>query len=271
MFPRLLCTLIALVLVLVQPAWAAPPGSAVDTASTLYTGLDYEGCMKHVETALVEPRESAEIAQLHLFRALCEHGIGHEDAATSHLQVALALDPTARAPQWASPRVHAFVDGVVKQFNEASEKAAATPSDAPLQNPPAPAVATAVATTQPSPPVTPASTPAAAISPPAPAPSPGAGLTTARWVLTGAAGAFAATGVGFGLHARSLEQKVHTTLWMNERMTLSSDAKLGAMLANVSFGLAAGAAIGALATWLFPDALSSALGSTPPPVVLGPP
>ncbi|MGA9521029.1 MAG: hypothetical protein WBV82_06170 [Myxococcaceae bacterium] len=240
---RVLTSLI--VVTLAQPVRAAPPAPAVETAGTQFVNLDYEGCVKHVESALAAPRESTEIAELHLFRALCEHGLGKEEAAVSHLQVALALDPTLRAPEWVSPRVHAFVDRVVQQFTEASGKTSSPPADAPLQQEPL---------------LADASSPAA---PPA-SPSTGSGLRTARWVLVGAAGAFAAAGAGFGLHAQSIEREFKSTAFMNERVMLANDAQRSASVANVSFGLAASAAVGFALTWLFSEQVPTAVGNSPP-------
>ena len=249
-----------IVVTLAQPVRAAPPAPAVETAGTHFVNLDYEGCVKHVESALAAPRESTEIAELHLFRALCEHGLGKEEAAVSHLQVALALDPTLRAPEWVSPRVHAFVDRVVQQFTEASGKTSSPPADAPLQQ-----ETLLAAASSPAAPPAPAPAPAvAALAEPPASPSTGSGLRTARWVLAGAAGAFAAAGAGFGLHAQSVEREFKSTAFMNERVMLANDAQRSASVANVSFGLAASAAVGFALTWLFSEQVPTAVGNSPP-------
>ncbi len=230
--------------------------SAVETARSQFVDLDYEECVKHVESALTAPRESTEIAELHLFRALCEHGLGKEAAAVSHLQVALALDPALRAPDWVSPRVHAFVDGVVKQFTEASGKTAFPAADAPVQQ-------EVVLAAAPSPAPAPAPPPAVAALPETSvSPAAGAGMRTARWVLAGAAGAFTAAGVGFGLDARSREQAFQETPFMNQRVVLATDAQRSATLANVSLGLAASAAVGFALTWLFTDEVPTSVSTS---------
>lgn len=210
------------------------PSAYVQRVRLSYVSLDYERCVADADAAMKAPLEPAQIAQLHLYRALCEHGLGREDAAAATLKVALALDPTLRAPEGLSPKVLAFFDEVAASTRAAQAPAAPAedveaPPDAPVGG------LTAGSNRQ-------GATPTAA--------PPGRGAArVAPWVLGGTSVALAATGLVFGLRARGFEREVRTNPWMDERLALAGQAQQSATAANVSYAAAGTTAVAAAVVW----------------------
>lgn len=247
---------LALLLVaLASPALAeeAPAqGPRLVQAKVLFQGLEYEKCLALLADA---PATSPEAA---LYRGLCLHGLGREQAATEAFRQAHAQDPRLLPPSFCSPKVLAFfANAVGVPLSEveagASGAASSPPTDVQAAGPLKPVLVPSPLVGSPH-------------APPPPAAAHVARLPVVTLVLAGVAVAGLGTGVSFGARSsdavRHGRDAVFESTWARSRDEAVRDARV----ANTSFAVAAVSAVAAgVSAWLLrPSDVPPAETAAPP-------
>jgi hypothetical protein len=217
-------------------------------AKIFYDELEYEKCVQRLGQASKWDSTTRELAETELYLGLCTLHLGDVRASEDHFHLALRLDASVRPPSLVSPKVVDVFDRVKKRL-EVSGRGEPTPSgSAPASDP------NAVTTTRPPalktiPAIEPAPRPTASASIPRSASPP---TPTWRWGVVGlGAGAVASGSVGiyFGVQARRAESAANTAAYDSDRAKLAAAARGDALVANVSYGVAGAALVGAVVVW----------------------
>jgi hypothetical protein len=205
---------------------SAQPNPFLAQAKELYRSLDFERCVARLEQASTQWQSTKEeLRDVELYGGLCHLNLGHRKEAAEHFRTALRIDEAADLPPYSSPKA---VDLFLKVKKS-------------LQAPPAPLPEDDL----------PPDAPRAATLEPAAAPStaPGASfierrpLTTALGLTTGVA---FAVGLGLGVNARNLSIQANEARFDAEFQEKAAAARANATGANVAYGVAAAALVGAL-------------------------
>ncbi len=227
-----------LLLGLAAPALAseAPsPGPHLVQAKVLFQGLEYERCL-----ALLADAPAAHAAEAALYRGLCLHGLGREQAAAEAFRHAYALDARLVPPSFCSPKVKAFFAEAVGVSLEALE-ASASQESVEAQGPHAGA-------------------PVKPVLVPMPVPSPlvargaveaqVARLPVAPLVMAGVSVAALGAGVFFGARSSDAAQRSRDAAFESSWARYREAAVRDARVANAGFAMAAGSAVAAGVSYL---------------------
>ncbi|ATB43606.1 hypothetical protein CYFUS_009086 [Cystobacter fuscus] len=230
---------------IVQLLWAGSARAdelatlALSQAKAFYQALDYERCLKRLKRAGTLKLSEPERAEVALYQGLCGAGLGQSKAARKSFQRALELDPQLQLPLGTSPRI-------VELFEEVGGKRRTRPAEAPAvaaaPAPAAPAADVPSASPAEPPAVTPGLKPAAppvvterpAFLPQAQPPKSGV-VRAMPYVLGGASLAVLATGVVFGVQARSFESQARGAHFDSDMASFNRQAASRARTANILF------------------------------------
>ncbi len=229
----------ALAAFLWSSAAAAQSGGNVylSQGKVFFQALDFERCVQRMQQAARwEGSSRAEMAEIELYSGLCKFSLGQSQEAEEHFTLALQLDPSIELPPGVSPRIGASFDAIATRVRGATQ---------PLQKPADPKDREVVLV--PSDSAVQQSTPMErSLTAKPEGPSRVLPLT-----LGGVSVAAAVAGGVLGNLARTYEAQ------HNDRQTFHADAQAAgrnasnaALAANVGFGIAATAAVGAVTTWL---------------------
>lgn len=205
---------------------AAPadrPNPYLVQAKVFYQGLEYEKCTERLNQAVRFEQTPAEEVEIALYQGLCAFNLGNEASAKERFRAALEKDPRVQLPPFTSPKI-------VSLFETLRPR----PADLPSQE-----RGTVQGSSEPD-------------TPPMATTRDRAGQGSSRvipWVLGGVALAAVAVGGGFGLSARDNERRANFARFQSDAIAFGARARDAATVANASFGVAAVAAAGAMATY----------------------
>ncbi len=220
-------------------------------ATRLYEKLEYERALEQLARAKELARGEEEDVRVALYEGIILADLGRRDEAKAAMRTALYLQPDAKLPVKVSPKVERDFEDlrreVWRELTAAQEKPGTgqqpspVASDAPVNPTGEPGF-----TTWKEPP------------PPDPAlqPQPGEGARASGstpvlpLVLLGTGVVAGGVGGYFGLQSRGHIQAARDATFRDERAARLKDAEGEALLANVLFGAAGAAAVGALVTYL---------------------
>ncbi|WP_309890883.1 hypothetical protein [Archangium sp.] len=232
----------------------APRGdfqSALSAAVRLYEGLEYEQALAQLARARALAQGIEQEVAVTLYQGIVQAELGQRVQSLSSFRTGLYLQPDAKLPAQVSPKVARDFEevrqDVLRDLGLAPQEPASS-GDRPVQPQPPGLVA------QVEPP------------PPAPAyvPSTSTQQTSGRGnvlpiTLMGATAVAGGAAGFFGLQSRTNIQFAREAAFHDERVSRLKEAEQQAFIANLLFGTASAAAMGALATFLI------AGGSNPPP------
>ncbi len=207
-----------------------------------FQALDFEKCVQRMQQAARwEDSSRAELAEIELYTGLCKFSLGQSAEAEEHFTLALQLDPTLQLPAGVSPRIGASFDAIASRVRGATGPAPAPSAGAQTQTAERPVVLVpSDKAVQPGSPMEQSLTA-----------KPAGPSRVLPITLGGVSVAAAVTGGVLGNLARSYEAQ------HNDRATFHEDAQAAgrnasnaALAANIGFGLAATAALGAVTTYL---------------------
>jgi tetratricopeptide (TPR) repeat protein len=205
---------------------AAPGNPFLAQARELYQSLDFERCVARLEQASTQWQSTKdELRDVELYGGLCHLSLGHRKEAAEHFRTALRIDEAADLPPYSSPKA-------VDLFLEMKKS---------LQAPPAPL---------PEDDLPPDAPKATRLEPQRPAPSPAGPSFVERRPVTTALGittavAFA-VGLGLGVNARNLSIQANEARVDAEFAEKASAAGANATGANIAYGVASAALVGAI-------------------------
>ena len=250
-------TSILLALTLLAAPATPGPNPYLEQGKLRYQNLEYEATLDLLKRAMSwSGTTEAELAQIHLFRGLCNLQMGREANGRAAFRAALLADPSVQLPPLTSPKIRQIFHAESETLARA-HPAAATPAPEPprpADAPVAPVAEKPVATAPPTP------KPADAPPPVTPAPPP-AGTDHSsprehvRWpafVAVGAAAVAAGIGGGFGYLAKDSADQSTAAHYASDNVRLNQQAKDRATVANGLYGAAAGlAALGVVFFFAF--------------------
>lgn len=233
------------------PAPVQGPNPYLRQATELYTKLDFEKCLKRLAQAPQWKSDPAELVQIELVAGMCHYNLNQRPDAAERFRLALRMKPDAELPPYTSPKLVDF-------FRAVKRKLEPPPPVVPIEDPDLPK--------EPPPPVKSEPPDAPRVEPkaeprllpqlrPAPAgptveqPSP---LLKRKVPIALAVVALVAIGIGIGAGAnsKSLEAQARSARFESDFYALGDAARTNAIVADVSFAAAAGAAAGAVLTWV---------------------
>ncbi|WP_049872352.1 tetratricopeptide repeat protein [Myxococcus hansupus] len=255
-----------------QPAgWVAqanksdsPFRSRLEAAARLYEELEYEQALKEFDKARRLASNDDELVEVRVYEGIVLADLGQRPKALKAFREALSLRPDADLPIKVSPKV-------ARDFEDLRAKARSNAAPLHTQEP-SPARAEA----EDRPILAPQDASEAASSPPQPVepapltemrgtvgPPKSAGLRVQPLPLALLGAGVVAGGVGsyFGLRSRSNIQSAREALFVDEQARYLDSARGQALGANVLFGIAVTAAVGAVTTYLLTDENSSSRGT----------
>jgi hypothetical protein len=209
----------------VAAALAAQPNPFLLQAKELYQSLDFERCVARLEQASTQWQSTKdELRDVELYGGLCHLSLGHRKEAAEHFRTALRIDEGADLPPYSSPKA-------VDLFLKVKKSLQAPPAPMPEDDlPPDAPRATTLEPTK----VNPATAPSFIERRP---------VTTALGLTTGIA---FAVGLGLGVNARNLSIQANESRFEAEFQEKAAAARANATGANVAYGLAAAALVGAI-------------------------
>ena len=237
---RLSLAAVCVLLSLSTVARAEPSSNPYLTqAKVFFQGLRFEKCLRRLEQAARwKDNSKSEVADVEVYQGLCLYSLNRRAEAQEHFELALQIDPAAKLPATASPRIQ-------KLFNEVANEVAvpvrpATPT-VPLAQAPSPtAPSSKLSPTLSTPPpsaftsVTPVAQPSRA----------GPIVLGAVAVASGGAGAW------LGVRAQKDERASNSASTFNEDAPgLRTQARNEALGANIAYAVA-GAALVSGVVWL---------------------
>jgi hypothetical protein len=238
----------ALAVLLCSSAAAAQSGGNLylSQGKVFFQGLEFEKCVQRMEQATRwKDSTRRELAEIELYSGLCKFSLGQREEADDHFALAVQMDPTLQLPPAISPRIAEAFDAVAARVRPAAAgraEAAQAAQQAEQQAPTAevPRRANLVPTPPPEGTVSEALT----VQPAGPS-------RVLPITLGGVSAAAAVAGGILGNMARTYEAKHNDrTTFFQDAQTAGRDANNAALAANVGFGLAAAAAVGAVTTLL---------------------
>lgn len=243
---------------------SAPFRSRLEAAALLYEELEYEQALKELGKAKRLASNDDERAEARVYEGIVLADLGQRAQALKAFREALALRPNAQLPVTVSPKV-------TRDFEDLRAKARGnavaldTPEPSPARagaedRPVLPPQDAAEVASSPPPPVNPA--PLTELRGTA-VPPKFAGLRVQPVPLALLGVGVAAGGVGtfFGLRSRSSIQNAREALYAEDQVRHLDSARGQALGANVLFGIAVTAAVGAVTTYLLMDENASSRGT----------
>jgi hypothetical protein len=228
-------------------------------ATRLYEKLEYERALEQLARAKELARGEEEDVRVALYEGIILADLGRREEAQAAMRTALYLQPDAKLPVKVSPKVEADFEelravvwreltaahAAQKQPKapgpaEASAQPGKPASDAPVQ----PAREPGLTTWRQPPPPDPV------LQPSAEEVGTRGSTPVLPLVLLGAGAVAGGAGGFFGLQAKGHIQDARAATFRDERAARLKDAEGEALLANVLFGAAGAAAVGALITYL---------------------
>jgi hypothetical protein len=243
-------SLFAFLLLLPTIAWAGNPNPYIGQAKRLYDRLEFEKCLHRIEQAGQWQNTPAEQAQIELYAGLCGLGLGNEQEALEHFEMALKLDPGLTAPPGGGPKVRSVFakahDNLVRESPELFQPKAAAPASE-LKTP----------TPEPAPPPPAAITPAdVAAQSAAPAPAtatatvaPARSLSAVPFVIAGVGVAAVIAASILGVQAKSFQQMKMNATFESDAVAFANQSQGLAIGADVLFAAASVALIAAIVSW----------------------
>ncbi|MCP3102458.1 hypothetical protein LZ198_26650 [Myxococcus sp. K15C18031901] len=215
-------------------------------AIRLYEDLDYELALKQLQKASVLPHDASEAVSILLLQGIVKAELGRWEEAREDFHAALNLQLDAELPLHVSPKVAREFEA--QRGTARAAVVAQKPKDVPTAKAEPRPVLVPPPATQPAEPTEPEW---------APSGSEGGGLALAgrrvpvlSMVLLGAGVAAGGVGTVFGLSSRSQVDEARAARTVPEVEDHHSKAQGSATAANVLFGTAVAAAVGAVTTWL---------------------
>ncbi|WP_223635055.1 tetratricopeptide repeat protein [Corallococcus sp. EGB] len=245
-----------------ETAASRPSGTYFDAAMTeaarLYEDLESEQALAAVTRARRLARSDEERSAAAIYEGVILADLGRRDEALASFRAGLALAPEAKLPAKVSPKVEGDFESVRQAVRqERAALARPAPADAPVQAPveaPRTAAPPTVVTAAP--------------------PSPGVDLRadarergvrrvpTVSWVLLGTGVLAGGVGTVFGLQSRgNVSSAREAELSSPDVSSHLDDARGQAVVANVLFGTAAAAAVGAITTYFLGGGSTAAEGT----------
>jgi hypothetical protein len=210
----------------VAAALSAQPNPFLLQAKELYQSLDFERCVARLEQASTQWQSTKdELRDVELYGGLCHLSLGHRKEAAEHFRTALRIDEGADLPPYSSPKA-------VDLFLKVKKSLQAPPAPLPEDDlpPDAPRATTLEPSTVP-------------VARPSPSFIERRPLTTALGLTTGIA---FAVGLGLGVNARNLSIQANEARFEAEFQEKAAAARANATGANIAYGLAAAALVGAI-------------------------
>ncbi|MEW5740178.1 MAG: tetratricopeptide repeat protein [Myxococcota bacterium] len=211
---------------------AASPNPFLAEAKTLYTALDFERCLERLEQASKKWTSTPkELFEIEVYSGLARFNLGQVKQAAEHFRVAQRIDPAGELPPYSSPKA---VDLWLEVKQSLVEPPPPFPdSDLPADDTPR--------RTDLKPPVK--------DEPVSPRPAVEWRRHAAPVALTVVAAAAFAVAIGLGASARSFEARANAAYYESDFVSLGNAARANATGANVSWALAAVAALTAGVLW----------------------
>ncbi len=232
------------------PARKADFQSAFSAAVRLYEGLEYEQALEQLSRARALARTTEQEVSVALYQGIVQAELGQRVQSLSSFRTGLYLQPDAKLPAQVSPKVAQDFEevrqAVLSDLRGGDTQEPASAEDRPVQTP------GLVAQVEPPP-------PAPAYVPSASAQRASGGGKVLPLTLMGATAVAGGAAGFFGLQSRTNVQFAREAAFYDERVMRLKEAEQQAFIANILFGTASAAALGALATFLIPG------DSTPPP------
>jgi len=223
--------------------------SAFAAAVRLYEGLEYEQALEQLSRARALARGTEQEVAVTLYQGIVQAELGQRVQALSSFRTGLYLQPDAKLPAQVSPKVARDFEevrqSVLRDLGRAPEEPVSA-EDRPVQSPGL----------------------VAQVEPPPPAPAYVPSTSTQRasgrgnvlpLTLMGATAVAGGAAGFFGLQSRTNVQFARDAAFYDDRVSRLKEAEKQAFIANILFGTAGAAAMGALATFLIPG------DSNPPP------
>ncbi|AGC42320.1 hypothetical protein MYSTI_00971 [Myxococcus stipitatus DSM 14675] len=234
-------------------------------AIQLYEHLDYERALDRLHRASRLPHGPADAVTLSMIRGIIQADMGRWESARKDFRQALQSQVDAQLPLRVSPKVKREFE---MQRAKVRGRLAKPPRDSPVVPPPAsvdthpvsPAPDSAVARPQLAPPVTETATPKPwvpdSVDEEARRASKGFHLAGRRvplvsWILLGGGLAAGGTGVVIGASSRGQSERARDSLLRTDSEHHYARAQSSVRTANILFGTATAAVVGALGTWFF--------------------
>jgi hypothetical protein len=247
-------TALLLAMTLLATPNAPGPNRYLEESRKRYQNLEYEATLDLLKQAMSWPGTSgAELAQIHLFRGLCNLQIGREANGRDAFRAALLADRSVQLPPLTSPKIRQIFQAEAAAL---AKEHAAEPAQAEVVPTTEPAVAVAVAPepAQSDKPVALSAAPPKLADPPplaSPSPSPTEEQRAmerehVRWpayVTWGAAAVAAGVGGAFGYQVKDLTDRSGSAHFASDNVQLNQQAKDKAKVANGFYGAAAGLAV----------------------------
>ncbi len=261
-----------LAFVLCAPALAVEgPNPYLGQAKVFYQGLEFEKCLQRLSQAHRWSSTPEEAVEIELYGGLCSYNLGKEARALERFAAALQLDPQAQLPAMTSPKIVELFRTVASKV-ERSQKATASveeprerpepkepkePRERPEPKEPQDAPRVERRREPPSgelpepepnrltPHEGPDERPVVVIPVEGGPPS----ALVAPVVLGGVAVIGAGVGAFFGVQAKKYEQLANTAVFESDANSFGGAARRDATVANVSYGVAAAAAVTAIVAY----------------------
>jgi tetratricopeptide (TPR) repeat protein len=217
--------------------------SAFSAAVGLYENFEYEKALEQLSRARALAQGVEQEVPVALYQGIVQAELGQREESLASFRTGLYLQPDAKLPVKVSPKVERDFEDVRQAVLRdlgvqapAAEATAQAPADRPVQSP--------------------GLTPQPPTQTPAYVPSVNEEKTGGRSVLPLVllgTGAVAGGAAGFfGLQSASKVRFAREADFYDERVSRLKSAENDALAANILFGTASAAALGALATFLFP-------------------
>ncbi|CAM3465080.1 hypothetical protein G4177_22875 [Corallococcus sp. ZKHCc1 1396] len=251
-----------------QAVGAAAPASSRDyftaamaETARLHDDLEYEQALAAVTRAKRLARSDAERASATLYEGVVLADMGRREEARASFRAGLVLTPDAKLPVKVSPKVEDDFESVRKEVQRDRPAVAQPvpevtprPADAPVQR------TVEAAPTSPSRPVASVASPGVDLKVDAKRPQVRR-VPTLSWVLLGTGVAAGGAGTLFGLQSRGNVDSAREAELSSSVDGHLKDARGQAVVANVLFGTALAAAVGAVTAYFLSD--PSAEAGTP--------
>ncbi len=216
-------------------------------AKAHYQDLDFEKCLKKLAQASKARHSRADEIEIELYSGLCAFNLGDKGAAERHFRAALELEPTTELPAYTSPKIVELFRGIQRRVERAKPP---LPEPAPERTVEAPARTEPLVEPEPEQPAPETlAVERRRFAPEAPAASRPAPVLPI--VLAGLAVAAAGTGTYFGLQARDQAERANGAFFESDAIAHGERAQRNALIANVSFGVAAIGGVSAALTFAF--------------------
>jgi outer membrane biosynthesis protein TonB len=254
------------------------PNPFLTQAKDLYGKLEFEKCLKRVAQAQQWRSSPKELLEIELYAGLCHFNLGQKPDAEERFKTALRIDPGAELPPYTTPLAVTLFSKLKKSMKpQVAEKEKEKPPEKEREQPPPDVIESPpeekekpVAEVKPrdsarseepdeEPPPKKSDAPVAKKLTPKKSVeedvvTPGQPSFVVRKApaiaLTGVAAVGLGFGIGFGAATRDMETKALAAEFESDFFKLKQRAEANAIGANVSYGVAAAAAVVAVVLWV---------------------